>query len=343
MYSDLLLKEYYYGDESVPLSSICDQAGYTFKIRFKEDLNKIHECDPWILFDTADTDLENVTIPSGSVGVINLRVISKKLRKNFILRETTSTNVTSNANINPPDGYSIYVPMGTPQTVFQLPETIVYQPVGSDTINFPALPVVKDFATLATPADVVVKVNGTITPGLISTLDPVLGIVTLSSPQQGVTLSFIYNIRSVGQVMVFDQDNSRTFDWVQVFPSFCYDGFEERVNLQLNEYVNFVSDYGAGIKFTYFNKDTYQIEEHVFNGPVFESYDAHEDEISSPESFPNALVRIRNPLGPVNALSLMTNYDYLNEPSIRIRKKTIRELLPDRTFRVSKILEVLPV
>jgi hypothetical protein len=234
--------------------------------------------------------------------------------------------------------------MGTPQSVFYLPETIVYRPSpDSDTINFPALPVVKDYATLATPADVIVKINGTVTPGLISTLDPILGIITFFSAQQNVIIDFIYNIRSTGQFTVFNQDHSRTFDWTQVFPSFCYDGFDERVNLQFNEYVNFVSDYGAGIKFTYFNKDTYQIEEHVFSGPVFESYDAHEDEISSPESFPNALVRIRNPLGPVNVLNLMTNYDYLNEPSVRIRKKTLRELLPDRTFRTSKILEVLPV
>jgi hypothetical protein len=343
MYSDLLLKEYHYGDENVSLNSICDQAGYSFKIRFREELNKIHECDPWILFDTAVTNVEDVTIPSDSVGVINLRVLTKKLRQNFILRETTSTKVTSNANINPPDGYSIYIPMGTPQSVFYMPETIVYQPPGLDTINFPALPIVKDYATLATPADIIVKINDVVTPGLISTIDPILGIIQFFSAQQGVTISFVYNIRSVGQTMVLDQDRSRTFDWTQVFPTICYDGFDERANLHFHEYVNFVSDYGSGIKFKYFNKDTYQIEEHVFDGPVFESYNPYEDEISSPESFPNALVRIRNPIGPVDLLSLMMNHEYLNESSIRIRKKTIRELLPDRTFRISNVTEVLPV
>jgi hypothetical protein len=336
MYSDLLLKEYRYGSESVPLSSICDQARYSFKIRFREDLDKLHECDPWILFDTAVADFQEVTIPSSRKGVINLRVSSKKLRQNFILRETVSTNITSTT-------YSVYVSVDALQTIFYLPETISYVVQDSGTIDFPALPVVRDFSTLATADDIVVRLDGTITPGLIENFDPITGYIELFSAPIGVTVSFTYNIRSVGEARVLAPDQSRMFDWEDVFPSICYDGFETRVNLKFDEYVNFLSDYGSGIKFTYFNKDTFQIEQHVFSGPVFESYNAHEDQISSPESFPNALVRIRNPVGSIDPLNLLPNYEYLNESAVRIRKKTIRELLPDRSFRISNITEVLPV
>jgi hypothetical protein len=416
MYTDLLLKEYRYGNESVTLSSICDQARYSFKTRFKEDLNKLKECESWMLFDTAVIDLQNVTIPSEVGGVINLRVASKKLRKNFVLRETSPNNVSSNT-------YSVYMPIDAPLTVFYLPETIPYR-IGSDTIDFPALPAIKDFNTLATADDVVVKLRGDVVHGLIKSFDPVTGYVEIFNPENYIvnsfvqltqrdidlkfvslpsvplrpdlvlmgiyrgspqeygvdffvigdtvywnttplesileagdvirfsypvyalrdaTISFTYNIRSVGLARVMDRDRSRVFDWEHVFPAQCFDGFENTLKVQFNEYVNYLSDYSSGIKFTYFNKDTYQIEEHVFTGPVFESYDPHDDEISSPESFPNALVKIRNPLNPANPLNLLTNYGYINEPSVRIRKKTIRELLPDRSFRTSKIMEVLPV
>jgi hypothetical protein len=110
-----------------------------------------------------------------------------------------------------------------------------------------------------------------------------------------------------------------------------------------NEYVNFVTDYAEGIKYTYLNKDTYQIEEHVFTGPLFEMYDAYLDEIGSPESFPNALVRIPLMKVPDNPLERMWSVEFLNSPMIRIRKKTFKELLPNRTFRTTELLEALPV
>jgi hypothetical protein len=136
---------------------------------------------------------------------------------------------------------------------------------------------------------------------------------------------------------------SRVFDSDYVFAGYCYDGFEMGVTIDEPEYVNFLSDYGKGIKFVYLNKDTYQIEEHVFSGPVFETYNAFEDEISSTESFPDALVRIMSPLSQVDPLKTLPNYDFLNDPAIRIRKKTLRELLPDRTYRSLQIVEALPV
>jgi hypothetical protein len=266
--------------------------------------------------------------------VINLRVSTKKLRRNFILRETVLVNFISHT-------YTEIVPNGSSKTVFQLPETIPYR-LATETIMFPSLPVVRDYDTLATIDDVIVEVGGT--PGVISSLDPIMGLVELVSPVVGgQTVSFTYNIRSIGQVAFIDQENSRTFDWVQVFPSICYDGFKDVITLKMSEYVNYLSDYGAGIKSKYFNKDTFQIEEYVFNGPVFESYDSHEDQISSPEDFPNALVKIHSPLSSTDPLNLIMNYDFLNESSVRVRKKTIRELLPDRSFKVSTITEVLPV
>jgi hypothetical protein len=416
MYSDLLLKEYYTGDANVPLSTICDQAGLSFKIRFREELDEISECSEWILFDTATINDEIVTIPSDRKGVINLRVADKKLRSNFILRENAPTGVTSTT-------YSTYIPPTETQTIFQLPETIPYRQ-GEDVIYFSGLPVVKRDGSLATADDVIVILRGEIIQGLIKTFDPLTGYVELFDPQSytitryiqltvqdidrkfftlpfvplqadmvsfniigGVTqqydddfyivlnnvywngtaledlmevgdivrvsypvyalrdasISFTYNINATGLAKVLDPERSRIFDYRYVFPSTCYDGFDIQSTLKFNEYINTLSDYGSGIKFKYFNKDTFQIEEHVFSGPVFESYDSHEDEISSPESFPNALVKIRNPMTPTNQLDLLTNYDFLNDVSVRIRKKTIRELLPDRTFRISKITEVLPV
>jgi hypothetical protein len=104
-----------------------------------------------------------------------------------------------------------------------------------------------------------------------------------------------------------------------------------------------LDDVSSGIKILYFNKDTFQIEEHVFSGPVFETYSAAEDEISSPDSFPNALVRIKNPIHAGSPLTEVPDYDFINDPTIRIRKKTIRELLPDRTYRTLEVKEALPV
>ena len=340
MYSDLLLKEFPVGD-SVPLSTICDRGTYSFKIRYKEDLNHIEECESWVLFDTAEIFSQDVTIPSIPKGVINLRVAAKKLRKNFILRETEtiSAKITS---------LTYTEQVSSSKQVFQLPGTIVYQYQGYG-IDFPSLPIVKDFYTLADITDIVVKENGVILPPYDIhmnpnySLDAVDGTVTLATAISNEKIEIVYYIRSTATAQIVDPDRSRIFDYNQVMPAGCYDGFAVTVGLRFTEYINFLSDYGSGIKFTYLNKDTYQVEEHVFTGPVFETFDPHEDEITTPDSFPNALIRIRNPINPTNPLNTLTNYNFINDSSIRIRKKTIRELLPDRTFRTFKISEALPV
>ena len=61
------------------------------------------------------------------------------------------------------------------------------------------------------------------------------------------------------------------------------------------------------------------------------------------DSFPNALVRVVDPLSQKDPLQILPNYDFINDPAIRIRKKTVRELLPNRTFRTMELLEALPV
>jgi hypothetical protein len=333
MYSDLLLKEYRTG-ESVPLSSICDQASVSFKFGFKEDLAKIKECESWILFDTVTTSPVQVTISSTQEVAINLRVISRKLRSNFILRGLTPTNVTETV-------YTEIVPFGVPQTIFYMPDTISYD----EYMDFPALPIYKDYSTLATAVDVVVRVDGIIVPSAISSFSPVTGQVVLGTAVDGVVVTFTYKIRSIGTVNAIDPDRSKILDHNHLFPdgSNCYDGYSANVGMTYNEYINFLSDDGQGIKFKYFNKDSQQIEEHVFNGPVFETYEAQDDEISAFESFPGALVRIRSPLNLRNPLNGLTDYGFLEGEAVRIRKKTIRELLPDRTFRTMKIVEALPV
>jgi len=156
-------------------------------------------------------------------------------------------------------------------------------------------------------------------------------------------IKFTYKINSTGIVTVIDLSRSRVFDNDDVYPYFCYDGYQQTVGFNFKEYANFLSDYSKGIKFKYFNKDTLQLEEHIFSGPVFETYSVFEDEISAMESFPNALVKIANPLAQTDPISILSNYDFLNDEAVRIRKKTIQELLPDRTFRTMKIYEAMPV
>lgn len=437
MYSDLLLKEYQYGDDQITLSSICDQAGYSFKIGYKETLGSLEECEQWLLFDTAVVDFKEITIPGERIGVANLRTPAKRLRRNLILRETEPSNITSTT-------YSTYLASEAMHSIFNLPQTIsypmppavpgIFEPVtaSSETVAFPALPVMRDALTLATISDIIVKVNGDRVYGLIDTFDPVTGVIEIFPPsshgltiehrqltQQEVdsqfirlhhtpsqclsgnplnptmvtlnieggttqlygydfyvednelswnggplvgllsagdilvvsylqsniadsTISFTYNIKSTGFVNVMDEVRSRVFDRDYVFPAYCFDGYETKIQINYREYVNFVSDYSAGIKFKYLNKDTYQIEEHIFTGPVFESFNPNEDEISSPDSFPNALVKINNFASPGDP-RLISGYDFLNADAIRIRKKTVRELLPDRTYRTTKITEALPV
>jgi hypothetical protein len=386
-----------------------------FAVRFKETIPPIEECDPWMLFDTAETISEEVTIPGNMVPNPNLRVYGENLREDFILRDTTSTG-TATAT------YTYYDHNNTLTSLY-LPDTTRAMTVDGRIVDFPALPVMKDATTYAGPDDIIVKVNGSIVTGLIADLDPLLGYIELYSqgdltivehiqitqdnidnrhvqlsnwpvdsdevalnvvhgpPQApGVdfnvfenvlyledplllllvpgdilvvtystsalidkTLEFSYQIGTTGTIEVIDLDRSRVFDSDEVFPGQCYDGYKQTLEIKDPEYVNFLSDYGKGIKHVYLNKGTYQLEEHIFSGPVFETYSAFEDEISSMESFPDALVRVVDPLSQKDPLQILPNYDFLNDPAIRIRKKTVRELLPNRTFRTMELLEALPV
>jgi hypothetical protein len=415
MYCDLLLKEYRSGDDSVQLSSICDNSPMNFSVRFEEELPPIEECDPWLLFDVAETQMETVQIPSTLIPSRNLRISGKDLREDFILREMAPTGTASTT-------YT-YQEGIIPVTELYLPETVRTTITDGRQVDFPALPIMKDSTAYADASDVIVQVNGTVVTGLIKTFDPLLGYVELYSdtnlaivdyiqltqddidnryarlssfplngeavalnvihgPAQvygvdfvvegdvlfleqpmrvllspgdilvvtyqtaaltGRELKFTYNIKTTGVISTLDFDRSRVIDSNYVLAGQCYDGFRQSVAIEEPEYVNFLSDYGKGIKFTYLNKDTYQLEEHVFSGPVFETYNACEDEISALESFPNALVRIKSPLTMPDPLKTLPNYDFLNSDAIRIRKKTLRELLPDRTYRSLQIIEAMSV
>lgn len=414
MYCDLLLKEYQYGNDEINLSSICDNESPRFSVRFREELEKLAECDEWILFDTADTTSIQITIPGDLNPAINLRVAGIGMRNNFVLRDLTSSGVSTLT-------YSV-IDYDNLQNAFQLPDSTRVT-VDGTSYDFPALPVMRDATTLATANDVTVRIDGTIMPGIISSFDASTGyvefypqadsgmyeyiqitqenidqryvkltnvpldpenvivniehgppqmygydfevsgdILFINHPLRSVlspgdiiiviydisslrdrVIQFSYKIKTTGIVSTIDLEHSRVFDDDYVFPYFCYDGYSKDVGINHTEYINHLSDSGKGIKFTYFNKDTYQLEEHVFSGPIFETYKVSEDEISAMESFPNALIKIANPLGQTDPLNILPNYNFLNDDAIRIRKKTIRELLPDRTFKTTKIIEALPV
>jgi hypothetical protein len=356
-----------------------------------------------------------VTIPGDLEPVRNVRILGELIRDNFILREMAPTGTSTNTYVYHEEDEIV--------NSFYLPEFVRKTTTEGETVDFPALPIMKDATTLADPSDVTVLINGVETFGLIQDLDPLTGYIELypqgdvnfveyvtltqqNIDQRYVTLeglpvnnenvalnvlygptqaygsdfvvaenilfleqpfrsllvpgdvliikyssqslrnrdlTFIYNILSEGDITVIDYDRSRVFDSDYVFPGYCFDGFQQEIQITDPEYVNFVSDYGKGIKFMYLNKETYQVEEHVFSGPVFETYDPSEDEISAIESFPYALVRITDPLKQSDPLSTLPNYGFLNDPAIRIRKKHLKELLPDRTFRSIEILEALPV
>jgi hypothetical protein len=364
MYSDLLLKETKYGDSDVHISPICDNASLSFEFGYKENLDKLKENSEWILFDVAETDGTTVTILGDAVGIPELRTSTIKLRDNFVLRGTETGSLTT---------YTYKVSVGDDfQDTFQLPEFVPYRttdPLTEDIVNFPTLPVYKDPATLAGSDDIVVTLDGIVTTGLISSFDPTTGIIIFISPINNATIEFTYKFKSTSDVKVLSLTKSRVFDWVDVFPdiythvypdaythlfpnihthdgthtSVYYDGYETSPSIYCNEYINYMNDYSDGIKHVYYNISTNQLEDHVYSGPVFETYDATEDEISSHESFPNALVRIKNPLSTGNPLDILNNYDFLNEPAIRIRKKTVRELMPEGQYRITEFHEALPV
>lgn len=415
MYSDLLLKESRSGSSNVNLSSICDNNNLGFKVQFKETLNKLEECPDWLIFDTAETKEIEVTIPGDVVPVLDLRMSDKNLRDDLILRETESTGLATISQSFHLDRIE--------QTQFILSPTI-QRVINGIVVDFPALPIKKDIINNATPEDVVISVNGVVTPLVIDvgTFDPVNGIIQIDPPEPALKeeyitidqtildrpfislsqyplngqvavnvvggpsqitpkdflvygsviflqrpllnilaigdelvisyeysilsnadITFTYKVFDTATVTIIDLDRSRVLDNDDVFASWCYNGFQQKFGYNYTEYINFLDDYSKGIKYKYFNKDTDQIEELIFSGPVFETYCPIDDEISGVESFPNALVRIKNPLSQTNPLDIMMNFDFLNDTMVRIRKKTVNELLPDRTFRSMEIIEAMPI
>jgi len=166
-------------------------------------------------------------------------------------------------------------------------------------------------------------------------------VVLSDFPFLGIKFEFTYKIPSHAVVTVVDHDYSRIMDDGYVFPSICYD--REAINLAwaMDEHYVHLSDFSDGIKLKFFNIDTLQVEDHIFSGPVFELYDASQDQIGVPSNIPNAVVRIANPLSAT--VFDIADYDYLNDALVRFRKKTYKELLPSRTFRTIELTEVLPV
>lgn len=158
-----------------------------------------------------------------------------------------------------------------------------------------------------------------------------------------VPVEFTYRIRSYATLPVINDDWSRIHDNGYVFGGPCPDGPVIDISTQFNEYFTFLDDYSEGIKIAFFNKDTLNVEEHLFSGPVFEFYDMSEDELGHPDNFPNALIRIQNPAYANNPLNYQAEYGFLNDKVVRFRKKTLKELLPTRTFRTMEFIEMLPV
>lgn len=413
IYSDLLLKEFEEDGDKVNLSSICDNEAVSFKIRIGEDIPPLEECDPWILMDSVDVDFVEISIPGDLESSPNLRVSSKKLRDNFILRDISDSGA---ATIT----YETTTSPDTQQNVFYMPETIRYETEEYGWIDFPALPLMKDSTSLADPSDISVKIDGTSIPGIVLSVEPLIGKVTLSDPSTvpttdnftltaqdlvigevplsafpadstavamsvsgspkvngtdfyvlGQTLywlggpldgvlvvgdqlqvtydanrlintdiSFTYRILSSQDVEVINPENSRILDDQYVFAGLCPDPIPMESDMAFEEYYGFLSDYSEGIRIRYFNKDTFQIEDHMFSGPVFELYDPHNDELSSPASFPNALVRVKYPIHSGNPYEFKTDYAFVDDPVVRMRKKVFKELLPDRTFRTIQVMEM---
>ena len=155
-------------------------------------------------------------------------------------------------------------------------------------------------------------------------------------------VEFTYKILNTRTCTIIDINRTRILDYIYVFPSACPDPIVIEAGLVLRENVNFLDDYSDGIKMVFFNKDTQQIEKHIFSGPVFEMYDASLDQIGPPETFPNALVRIEG-MCSGNPLKITEDYGFLNDELVRFRKKTFKELLPDRTFRTLELTEMMSV
>ncbi len=160
-----------------------------------------------------------------------------------------------------------------------------------------------------------------------------------------VSIQTTYYIRNSVAVPMVNDYWSRILDNGDVYPGYCAD--QETIEIDFHqpfeEHYPGIDDYGDGIKMSFFNKDTLTVEEHVFSGPVFEYYEAADDQIASPDNFPNALVRIPNPISLDDPLNFMGEYGFLNDKVARFRKKTFKELLPSRTFRTLELTEMMAV
>ncbi len=335
LYSDLLLKEFQEGNEDIPLSSICDSERVEFRIRIDgDDIPPLEECPPWILFDSVQVDDVEVTVPGFYQGVPNVRVPGMNLRESFILRELESTGVGEYTYTFNTDSSA------TPE--YYLPATFPYTYNG-DTISFPALPVIDINGNPATISDIEVRVNGVL--WTVLSLDPVTGFVQVSPYPAGpaIQVETKYYINNVVTMPMANWDWSRILDDDDVFPGYCQDGVGITLGLNFDEFFTFLDDDSDGIKIVFFNKDTLNVEEHIFSGPVFEYYNIADDELGSPDNFPNALVRLVNPIHLTNPLSYSGDYSFLNDKVVRFRKKTFKELLPSKTFRTIELMEMMPL
>lgn len=433
LYSDLLLKEFP-EERGVNLSPICDTEKTRFEIGMRDETYEgLSECEPWILYDTVQVDNETVTIPGEYRGVPNLRVDTKNLREDFILREIEPTGAAQYT-------YTFYTPTDDEApTEYYLPESFETW-YDDQYISYPALPIVDIDGNPATVDDISVTVDGT--AWTVLDLDPNTGWVKLEpypeqpiietyytitaedaarnmvefsgypmdprrttmtiikgtsqyyeedflildhefinyedspnpsgtwylswygTPLHGlfsagdqIRLSYILNnfadvpiqttyyIPNSATVPLLNVYWSRIMDDGHVLPGYCYDMeyMDVEVTDPYKEYYPGLDDFSDGIKMFFFNKDTLTVEEHLFSGPVFEYYNASEDEIASPDNFPNALVKIPNPTSLNNPLDFAGEYGFLNDKLARFRKKTYKELLPSRVFRTIELMEMMAV
>jgi hypothetical protein len=334
MYSSLLLKEFPDNGESVPLSPLCDNSPLGFKIRYREDLPPISECDPWLFFDYADTTSVLITIPGMVTGEPNLRVGSMLLRDNFMLRDRSDLGIGEMTYTT-----NVYC---TSKQSFQLPATVNVTTDLYGQVAFPALPLLKDATTMASASDVQVAVDGT--ASFLLFLDPVTGaVVTDATVMPGSSVKFSYIIADRQIVPVVDPYHARIFDDGFDFGGGCPDPIRIDMTSSATEYVNYLDDYSSGIKKRYFNKSTWALEERIFSGPVFEMYDKTEDEYSSPECFPGALVPIPAGVLTGRPMDRPNSFDFMADELVRFRRKTFKELLPDRTFRTVELVEMAPI
>ena len=162
------------------------------------------------------------------------------------------------------------------------------------------------------------------------------------NPFIGAKVEFTYHIFNNAVLYTIVPEGSRIMDDGYVLTGPCNDIEAVQINATLNEYLPGLDDDSDGITLSFFNTDTLEIEKHKFTGPIFETYCASEDEIGAPENFYNALVRIKRYCGN-SPLNYSATYSFINDKLVRFRKKTFRELMPDRTFKTSNIIEMLPV